>query len=88
MNKGDLGRSSIAFSQAELDRLKMLKSMTRNGVVFHGELAGPGGMSFVLLREAGTTDEMLGSAVEQLRRDQDVVGAIRVAEATSSAGQP
>ncbi|MBK6616679.1 hypothetical protein [Ottowia sp.] len=87
MNKGDLGRSSLIFSQAELDRLKMFESITRSGVVYHGELAGPGGMSFVLIREADTTDEMLEKAVEQLRRDQDVVGAILVADAPPPAVQ-
>lgn len=61
--------------------------VTRSGVVYDEELAGPGGMSFVLLREAGTTDEMLEQAVKELRSNRDVVGSIKVTRAIIASAQ-
>lgn len=70
--------TSLEFSRATLERNRRLGYVTRSGVVFDEELAGPGGMSFVLLREDETTEKMIADAVEQLSRDRDVVGSIKV----------
>lgn len=70
--------TGIEYSRQALERNRRFLQVTRSGVVYDEELAGPGGMSFVLLREPDTTDQMLHDAVEQLRRDRDVVGRVKV----------
>lgn len=80
MQTGDLSASKITFKQAEVDRLRHFLCTTRNGVVYHEELAGPNGMSFMLILEEGVTQDMLKQAVHELRSDRDVVGFIRTAK--------
>lgn len=70
--------TNLEFSSGNLERNRRFGLVTKSGVVYDEELAGPNGMSFVLLREPDTTDEMLEDAVLQLRRDRDVVGSIKV----------
>ena len=77
--------SNLEFTDIEMARYKARGQLTQAGVAYHEELAGPGGMSFILLREPGTTEEMLLASERQLRRDRDVVGEIRVA-CVASAG--
>lgn len=74
----DLTASGLVYSPVEVARLKRLNCVTRSGVAYDEELAGPNGMRFVLMKEVGTTDEALAQAVRQLRCDRDVVGAIKV----------
>lgn len=70
--------TDLEYSSQNLERNRRYRLVTKSGVVYDEELAGPGGMSFVLLREPDTTDEMLEDAVRQLRSDRDVVGSIKV----------
>ena len=70
--------TGLEYTRQTLERYRGYHQVTRSGVVFDQELAGPGGMGYVLLREPNTTDAMLEEAVAQLRRDQDVVGKIKV----------
>jgi hypothetical protein len=56
-----------------IERCRRFGSVTRNGIVFHDELAGPGGASFELFREPQHTDADLAVAEAQLRHDRDVV---------------
>ncbi len=72
-------QSNLEYSSADILKLRKNGQVTRSGVVYDEELAGPGGMSFVLLQEPDTTDAMLAAAVHQLRSDRDVVGSIKVA---------
>lgn len=81
MKKNEPIASSLNYSQDELERNRRYGQVTQSGVVYDEELAGPGGMSFVLLREPHTTDDMLKAAARQLRLDRDVVGSIKVAAA-------
>lgn len=66
------------FTREGLEVNRRFNDVTRNGVVYDGELQGRGGMSYVLLREPHTTDAMLSDAIEQLQSDHDVVGSIKV----------
>lgn len=66
------------FSVDQLDHLRKWGYVTESGVVYHEELVGGSGMSFVLLREEATTQAQLDASVKQLRSTRDVVGAIRV----------
>lgn len=68
----------LDYSASNLERNRGYGMVTRSGVVYDGELAGPNGMTFVLLREPGTTEQMLTLAVQELRSDRDVVGNIKV----------
>lgn len=70
--------TEIEYSREEIGRNRRFRQVTKSGVVYDGELAGPGGMSYVLLREPHTTDQLLKEAVAQLRANQDVVGSIKV----------
>lgn len=79
MRKNEPIASALEFTQDTLERNRRWEQVTRSGVVYDEELAGPGGMSFVLLREPHTTDDMLKAAARQLRLDRDVVGSIKVA---------
>lgn len=72
------GITETEYSRESLERNRRHGEVTRSGVVFDGELAGPGGMSFVLLREPDTTDQMINDACIQLHQDRDVVGKIKV----------
>jgi len=78
MKKPEPAATGLEYSRSDLERNRQNGQVTRSGVVYDEELAGPGGMSFVLLREPDTTDEMLQAAVNQLRTDRDVVGQIKV----------
>lgn len=49
------------------------RSYTAEGVVYHEELAGPNGMSFLLLPGPGHTREDVERAARKLYRDRDVV---------------
>lgn len=73
-----LASTSLEFSGKDVERHRRHGQVTRSGVVYDEELAGSGGMSFVLLREVDTTDDMLEAAARQLRQDRDVVGSIKV----------
>lgn len=55
---------------------------TANGVPYHEELAGPGGMSFILYQTPGVTDEDIRKAKATLRESRDVVyiGLVRIKE--------
>jgi len=55
MSKYDLTSSTITFTTREVERLRNFGYVTRSGVVYHGELAGPNGMSFLLMQEDGTS---------------------------------
>lgn len=68
----------LEYSHQQLERYRNYRQVTKAGVVYDEELAGPGGMSFVLLRELNTTDSMLKDSVSELRRNRDVVGKIKV----------
>ncbi len=70
--------TTLTYTRDDLEKRRRHREVTPSGVVFDGELAGPGGMSFVLLREASTTDAMLIAAVHELRCNRDVVGKIKV----------
>lgn len=70
--------TDLEFSGRDIEKNRRYGLVTKSGVVYDEELAGPGGMSFVLLREPDTTDEMLEDAVRQLRSDRDVVGSVKV----------
>lgn len=78
MSSKEPTQCALEYSQANLERNRKFGMITESGVVYDEEIAGPGGMSFVLLRERVTTQDMLDSAVRQLRRDRDVVGSIKV----------
>jgi hypothetical protein len=80
MSKKEPVPTQMEFSHAELLRAKSYGQCTPSGVAYEEELAGPNGMSFVLLREEHTSDEMLSQAVDYLRRGRDVVGKIKVTE--------
>lgn len=70
----------LEYSKSTLEKLKKFGYLTKMGVVYDEELAGPNGMSFCLLREPHTTDEMLINAVRELRSNRDVVGKIKVTQ--------
>jgi hypothetical protein len=70
--------TTLEYSPANLERNRKFGLVTKSGVVYDEELAGPSGMTFVLLRESHTTDEMIAAAALQLHRDRDVVGSIKV----------
>lgn len=70
--------TGLEYSKEQLDRNRRFGFVTRSNVVYDEELAGPHGMSFVLLREEATTDDMIRQAVQQLRSDRDVVGRIKI----------
>lgn len=70
--------TGLEYTGKTLERYRGYHQVTHSGVVYDQELAGPGGMGYVLLREPHTTDAMLKEAVAQLRRDYDVVGKIKV----------
>lgn len=78
MSSDDLKASTITFTQKEVKRLKRHGFVTASGVAYYEELAGPNGMSFLLIEEEGTSKDKLERAVDQLRSDHDVVGVIRV----------
>jgi hypothetical protein len=80
MSKKEPIPTQLEYSHAEVLRAKSYGQCTPSGVVFDGELAGPNGMSFVLLREEHTSDEMLSKSVDYLRRERDVVGKIKVTD--------
>lgn len=61
------------YTQEDLAAAKKWTEVTRNGVYYSWELAGPGGASFILLRESHHTDEDMQLAERQLRNDRDVV---------------
>jgi hypothetical protein len=46
---------------------------TKTPVMFNEELAGPDGMSFMLIQGPGMTDEHILAAMQWLRRRRDVV---------------
>ncbi len=81
-------QSSLEYSAAGLEANRRHGCVTRSGVVYDEELAGPGGMSFVLLPESHTTPEMLQAAVAQLRADRDVVGTIKLGRVNFEEKQP
>lgn len=68
------------FSRKDLEKNRGYSQITKSGVVYDGELAGPGGMSFILLKEPNTTDQMIEDAIKELRSDRDVVGLIKITE--------
>jgi hypothetical protein len=72
--------TGLEYSRENLEKNRRYGQVTKSGVVYDEELAGPGGMSFVLLREPDTTDQMLQEAVAQLRNDRDVVGSVKVTQ--------
>lgn len=74
----DLGASGLRYTAQEVARLRRHNCVTKSGVAYDEELAGPNGMRFVLMKEVGTTEKALADAVRQLRCDRDVVGAIKV----------
>lgn len=80
MHNNDLSTTSITFTSMQVERLRSFKAVTKSGVVYHEELAGPNGMSFLLIREGHTTEDMLKKSVAEIRSDRDVVGPIRVAK--------
>lgn len=63
---------------SERDRSVRHNDVTENGVAFSWELAGPDGARFWLYREPEMTDEQMAAANNQLHRDRDVVGMIKV----------
>lgn len=74
----DLGASGLNYSAQQVARLRRHNCVTRSGVAYDEELAGPNGMRFVLMKEAATTEDALADAVRQLRCERDVVGRIKV----------
>jgi len=56
-----------------IERCRTLGNVTRNGMVFDYELAGPHGAAFELFREPSHSDEDVELAKSQLRQDHDVV---------------
>ncbi len=70
--------TDLDYDAHTLEKNRRYGQVTQSGVVYDEELSGPGGMSFVLLREAATTDEMLHKAIQELRSNRDVVGNIKV----------
>lgn len=61
------------YTQQDLAKAKKWNEVTRNGVFYSWELAGPNGASFVLYRESHHTDEDIRLSERQLRNDRDVV---------------
>jgi hypothetical protein len=58
-------------------RCKSIGDVTPNGVVYHWELAGPDGASFMLFMEPHHTHDIIKEAKNYLYRQQDVVGPIK-----------
>lgn len=56
-----------------MERCGRFGDVTRSGVIFAYELAGPAGAAYELFREPRHTDEDIEAAKSQLRRDRDVV---------------
>lgn len=56
-----------------MERCRRYGNITRNGIVFDWELAGPNGASYELFREPKQSDEDIEHAASQLRADHDVV---------------
>jgi hypothetical protein len=63
---------------AEMELCRRHGDVTDNGVAFNWGLETAAGAWFRLFREAHHTDADIAEAKRQLRRDRDVVGAIRV----------
>lgn len=61
------------YTRAVVDRLRKFGDVTPNGVVFDWELAGPGGASFILVREPHHTDADIDEAKRYLKSERDVV---------------
>jgi hypothetical protein len=80
MKHGDLAASGLLYTPTDVARLRRVGATTCGGVAYDEELAGPNGMRYVLMKEPGTTLVALEEAVQQLRCDRDVVGAIKVVE--------
>ena len=59
------------------ERCRTFGDVTRNGVVYDYELAGPNGAAFELFRQPTHTDLVIEHAKAELRSSHDVVG-IRV----------
>lgn len=73
------GRWIFVASREYVDRSRRIGFVTPNGVVYRDELAGSAGATFILVRDAHTTDADLDDAAAYLRLQRDVVGAIREA---------
>jgi hypothetical protein len=56
-----------------IERCRRFGNITRNGIVFDWELAGPNGASYELFRQPNHSDEDIACAISQLRADHDVV---------------
>lgn len=78
MKKQEPILSNLTFSRKDLESNRKFGQVTKSGVVYDCELAGPGGMSYVLMPEKHTTQEMIVAAVLDLRSMHDVVGSIKI----------
>lgn len=67
------GKWQYTISKAEYDRLVKFGNVTKNGVVFFDELAGPGGIWALLIKEQKHTDKDISDAIRWLRGQRDVV---------------
>jgi hypothetical protein len=63
----------FAELRKRIERCRRFGYITRNGVVFDYELAGPHGASFELFRQPDHSDEDIQAAEQHLRADRDVV---------------
>lgn len=68
------------YSPETLAAAKKIHDVTPSGVAFDWWLASAAGAGFLLLREPHHTDEQIEAAKSYLKRERDVVGAIKVAQ--------
>jgi len=54
-----------------LKQARRVHDVTKNGVPYHWELAGPAGADFFLFQEEGTTDEAMQLAGRHIRAEHD-----------------